>query len=68
MGSAVAPSYATLYMEDIDLKIKKLARDINITDDPIKLFKRFLDDIFLIWRGSIEKLQIFLEEINNLHV
>ena len=32
MGSAMAPSYATLFMEDIDLKVKNLAREINITD------------------------------------
>ena len=35
--------------------------------DPIRLYKRFLDDIFLVWSGSVPELQTFLEEINNIH-
>ena len=67
MGSALAPSYATIFMSHMDEKIKDLARNISGSSDPIKLFKRFLDDIFLIWKGSLENLQTFLEQINNLH-
>ena len=36
-------------------------------ENPIGLFKRFLDDIFIVWKGTIEELQTFLKEINSLH-
>ena len=30
-------------------------------------FKRFIDDIFLIWTGSVNELEEFLIAINKLH-
>ena len=53
-------------MNKIDELMKELTRNISNTD-PIRLYKRFLDDIFLVWKGSVPELQTFLEEINNLH-
>ena len=53
-------------MNKIDELMKELARNIT-NSDPIRLYKRFLDDIFLVWKGSVPELQTFLEEINNLH-
>ena len=35
--------------------------------DTIKMYRRFLDDIFLIFRGSPSNLHQFLSEINKLH-
>ena len=67
MGTACAPNYATLAMHSIDVLIKKLAKDLSDGLNPIQLYKRFLDDLFLIYRGSIENLEHFLSEINNLH-
>ena len=34
---------------------------------PIRMWKRFLDDIFIIWTGSIKNLQNFLDDLNKLH-
>ena len=66
MGTVCAPPYATIFMNKIDELIRELAR--TVTDaDPIRLYKRFLDDIFLVWKGSVSELQTFLEQINNLH-
>ena len=68
MGSRPAPSYANLFMANkIDTKIVELANRLENETDPIHFFKRFLDDIFLIYTGTIESLHLFLSELNNLH-
>ena len=35
--------------------------------DPLDLLKRFLDDIFLVYTGSVRSLHLFLTELNNIH-
>ena len=68
MGSKCAPTYANIFMSTLDAKIKSLANSLTDTSlDPIKVQKRFIDDIFLIWTGSIETLQIFLDQLNTIH-
>ena len=68
MGSRPAPSYANLFMaKKIDPAIIRLARESESEMDPIDLFKRFLDDIFLVYTGKLESLHTFLSELNNLH-
>ena len=68
MGTVCAPPFANIFMHKIDILLRELARAIaKDNDDPVKLNKWFLDDIFLVWRGSVEELQIFLKEINLLH-
>jgi hypothetical protein len=67
MGTACAPNYATIMMHSIDVKIKNLARQVAAGRNPLILLKRFLDDLFMIWRGSVENLQMFLELVNTLH-
>ena len=55
-------------MGKIDKLLKTLAKNLSKSgEDPIRLFKRFLDDIFMVWKGSIEELQNFLEAVNSLH-
>jgi len=66
MGTVCAPPYANIFMFKIDNLIKDLAKSIN-QEDPIRLYKRFLDDIFMIWKGSIDELQNFLSQLNSLH-
>ena len=67
MGTVCAPPYANIFMSKIDILLQDLAANISNHGDTIKLFKRFLDDIFLVWKGSLEDLQTFLEQINNIH-
>ena len=68
MGCRPAPSYANIFMANkIDPAILRLARESESGEDPIDLFKRFLDDIFLVYTGSIQSLHLFLSELNNLH-
>ena len=51
----------------IDPAILKLASEIKSESNPIDLFKRFLDDIFLVYTGSLQSLHMFLSELNNIH-
>ena len=68
MGTRSAPSYANIFMASrIDPRILEVATSFGEGVHPIRFLKRFLDDIFLIFTGSIAKLHAFLSEINNIH-
>ena len=54
-------------MSPIDQILKFLAEQSNAGVNPLKLFKRCIDDLFMIWTGSIQNLEIFLNEINHIH-
>uniref|UniRef100_A0A8C5M9U5 Reverse transcriptase domain-containing protein n=1 Tax=Leptobrachium leishanense TaxID=445787 RepID=A0A8C5M9U5_9ANUR len=58
MGTRFAPNFANLYMDNWEKNIlKERVNDIVI-------YKRYIDDLFLIWNGGEEKLEIFLRELN----
>lgn len=64
MGSAFAPSYACLVMgfweeKFIDNPIQ------NVFLSRIVLWKRFIDDVFMIWRGDQNDLNDFLKYLNS---
>ena len=67
MGIRPAPSYANIFMAKIDKLATDLAAQFGEGTNPIKAWKRFLDDIYILWVGSSQKLHEFLEELNNLH-
>ena len=59
MGTRVAPSYANTFMGWFEDKFV-------YTHDPAPLvWKRFIDDIFIIWTNGIESLNTFFEYLNN---
>ena len=61
MGSPMAPSYASLFMG-------KFKEDfINSISPKPDVWLRFLDDIVMVWNGSFENLNCFLDSINNFH-
>ena len=35
--------------------------------NPVTFLKRFIDDIFMVWRGSIDDLHKFLKMLNQIH-
>jgi hypothetical protein len=52
----------------IDLRFYEIAEKYKENGQiPIKFFKRFLDDIFLIFLGTVQKLHEFFKDINNIH-
>ena len=69
MGVHPAPSYANIYLaKRIDLKITQLAKDLRENKcSSLLLFKRFLDDIFLIFKGTTKELHAFFEHVNQIH-
>ena len=68
MGSPPIPSYANIFMAEIDKLIVYVS--VKYSENGImslQLLKRFLDDIFVIFVGSTRKLHMFYEEVNNIH-
>ena len=66
MGSSPVPEYADMFMDDrIDKKIENEARKYNkLGQDALRLLKRFLDDILLIFCGTSKKLQKLLSTVH----
>ena len=61
MGTRMAPNYAIIFMYKIETEL--------LQKSPLQptFFKRFIDDIFLIWPHGEEQLQKFLKMINTHH-
>ena len=54
MGTKMAPTYANLFMGKLEEKLNELGKP-NII-----LWKRFIDDIFIIWSGSESELTTYM--------
>ena len=69
MGTKPAPSYADIFMaRKIDNRIISLAQKYSINNkSPLTIFKRFLDDIFSIFKGTTKDLHKLFDEMNKLH-
>ena len=61
IGTKFAPPYACIFMDFIETKFLKT--------QAMKpwLWKRFIDDIFLIWTDSEKNLNKFLKDLNEFH-
>ena len=61
MGTKMAPSFANLFLG-------KFEHDalINSPYKPHTWF-RYIDDIFVVWTEGQEKLELFVDYLNNLH-
>ena len=62
MGTKCAPTYANIFMgkfEETHIYPKII--------DKTRIFLRYIDDIFFIWKGSEQQLKLFLEDINKVH-
>ena len=69
MGTKPAPSYADNFMaRRIDDLIIGLAQKHGKSNkSPLTIFKRFLDDIFTIFKGTSTDLHKLFDEMNKLH-
>jgi len=61
MGTRLAPSYANIFMSELE---QKLIEDHHLK--PHTWF-RFIDDIFCIWTHGAEKLDDFIKHLNESH-
>ncbi|CAJ0964495.1 unnamed protein product, partial [Ranitomeya imitator] len=61
MGSNVAPPYANIFMADFE---SNFVYTHPLFQQYCILWKRFIDDIFLVWCGDIKSLVFFHQYIN----
>ena len=62
MGTKCAPSYANIFMGKFEEKYI-YPRILGKT----RLYLRFIDDLFFIWKGTEKELKKFIEDINKVH-
>ncbi len=61
MGTSFAVVYAIIYMLHIETPV------VEEYDAHILLYKRFLDDVFLLWHGCRHRLGDFMAKLNRRH-
>ena len=61
MGTKMAPVYANIFMGALESRILS-----ETNPSPIH-WKRYIDDILLVWIDTKENLEQFIASINNLH-
>ena len=66
MGMKPAPDYANIFMAKIDKSISEIA-DQNKDKFTLKFYKRFLDDIYILFNGSNKHLHEFLQMCNQIN-
>ena len=61
MGTKMAPSYANLFMANFE--------ETFLEHQPLQpyLYKRYIDDVLMIWTHGREELLQFIERINHHH-
>lgn len=64
MGTSCAPAYANLYLGGWERYVYSDDRYADFLDDTL-LWYRFIDDLFLVWTGSKDKLLDFLHELDD---
>ena len=60
MGKAFAPSLANIYLRKFD------SAAVNHRPDLIRLYSRFIDDVFFVWLGSKTELTAFESYMNSV--
>ena len=61
MGTRCAPNYAIIFMAELeeDFLHQQPKRPI--------IWKRFIDDIFLVWTHTAHELEVFMNKLNSFH-
>ena len=69
MGIHPAPSFANIYLaRRIDRLFTELGNRYGTSEhSALRIFKRFLDDIFQIYTGTTKNLHKMYDEINRIH-
>ena len=61
IGTKMAPAFANIFMGELESRV------LSSSAPAPKLWKRYIDDIFLVWTDSRESLQLFIDELNAQH-
>lgn len=59
MGAKYAPSVANIFLNRWEEE-----QVFSTTRRNLKLYRRYIDDIVIVWRGTEEELQVFFDKIN----
>ena len=62
MGTKCAVIYANLFMSRFEETYI-----YNLIRNKCNFYKRFIDDIFIIWNATHDELKAFVEQLNKLH-
>ena len=62
MGTRVAPTFACIFMGWLETRLLAAW-----TGTAVHLWRRFIDDIFFVWKGSEEELKEFMVHCNSFH-
>lgn len=60
MGATCAPSIANLFMA----RYEERWFQVNPYQSHIKLWKRFIDDVFVLWEGTSQQFELFFNWLN----
>ncbi len=60
MGTRMAPAYANIFMGGLESKV------LSNTNPSPKLWKRYIDDIFVAWTDTEDSLHQFINSLNPL--
>ena len=59
MGTICAPSYSNIFMANFEAKhIYQYIKEMSL------LYLRYIDDIFMIWKGTKAELMTFMKKLN----
>jgi len=61
MGTKMAPSFANIFMSDLENRFLQTQRILPL------IWRRYIDDIFMIWTHGRDSLETFLLELNTFH-
>ena len=61
MGNTIAPAYSGIFMGELEQTLIKMGYD------KIKLWLRYIDDIFVAWHGTNTDFETFLQKCNEAH-
>ena len=62
MGTKCAPTYANILMGKFEET--HIYPRIN---DKTRIYLRYIDDLFFIWKGTEQELREFFDEMNTIH-
>ncbi|CAJ0933257.1 unnamed protein product [Ranitomeya imitator] len=63
MGSHVAPAYANAFMNKFEMEH---VLGNNLFSQHAMIYHRYIDDIFLVWKGTLDSLKEFHEHLNSI--
>jgi len=61
MGTKMAPSFANIFMSDLENRFLQTQRILPL------IWRRYIDDIVMIWTHGRDSLETFLHELNTFH-